>query len=207
MIPQTLTNTNLFIDGVSFAGDVPSLTLPKLAVKTEQYRAGGMDAPVSIDMGLEAMEAKFSTNGARREALNFFGLADQSAFNGVFRGSFKGQKGASVPVVATLRGLLKEVDPRLEGRRESRVQVRRCGQLLQAGSRWPRGLRDRSGQRCPRDQRCRPVGRHAQRPRPVRGAPDMTQENRLPGWLTLDADAALVRLSRPAQCNGSASTR
>ncbi len=96
MIPQTLTNTNLFIDGVSFAGDVPSLTLPKLAVKTEQYRAGGMDAPVSIDMGLEAMEAKFSTNGARREALNFFGLADQSAFNGVFRGSFKGQKGASV---------------------------------------------------------------------------------------------------------------
>ncbi|MDF1652445.1 phage tail assembly protein, partial [Pseudomonas aeruginosa] len=26
----------------------------------------------------------------------------------------------------------------------------------------------------------------------------MTQENRLPGWLTLDADAALVRLSRPA---------
>lgn len=30
----------------------------------------------------------------------------------------------------------------------------------------------------------------------------MTQENRLPGWLTLDADAALVRLSRPAQCNG-----
>ena len=111
MIPQTLTNTNLFIDGVSFAGDVPSLTLPKLAVKTEQYRAGGMEAPVSIDMGLEAMEAKFSTNGARREALNFFGLADQSAFNGVFRGSFKGQKGASVPVVATLRGLLKEVDP------------------------------------------------------------------------------------------------
>ncbi|WP_163190527.1 phage major tail tube protein, partial [Citrobacter youngae] len=69
------------------------------------------DAPVSIDMGLEAMEAKFSTNGARREALNFFGLADQSAFNGVFRGSFKGQKGASVPLVATLRGLLKEVDP------------------------------------------------------------------------------------------------
>ncbi|MGV8546838.1 phage tail assembly protein, partial [Pseudomonas aeruginosa] len=30
----------------------------------------------------------------------------------------------------------------------------------------------------------------------------MTQENRLPGWLTLDADAALVLLSRPAQGNG-----
>lgn len=32
MIPQTLTNTNLFIDGVSFAGDVPSLTDRKSVV-------------------------------------------------------------------------------------------------------------------------------------------------------------------------------
>ena len=27
MIPQTLFNTNLFVAGVSFAGDVPTLTL------------------------------------------------------------------------------------------------------------------------------------------------------------------------------------
>ena len=40
MIPQILTNTNLFVDGVSFAGDVPSLTLPALKVKTQEYRAG-----------------------------------------------------------------------------------------------------------------------------------------------------------------------
>ncbi|MEL7941026.1 MULTISPECIES: phage major tail tube protein [Pseudomonas] len=111
MIPQTLSNTNLFVDGVSFAGDVPSLTLPKLSIKTQDYQAGGMDAPIALDMGLEKMEAKFSTNGARREALNFFGLADQGGFNGVFRGSFKGQKGDAVPVIATVRGMLQEVDP------------------------------------------------------------------------------------------------
>lgn len=28
-IPQILANTNLFVDGKSFQGDVPSLTLPK----------------------------------------------------------------------------------------------------------------------------------------------------------------------------------
>ncbi|MFV3366567.1 phage major tail tube protein [Pseudomonas sp. NY15435] len=111
MIPQILTNTNLFVDGVSFAGDVPSLTLPALKVKTQEYRAGGMDAPILLDMGLEAMEAKFTTNGARREAMKFFGLSDQGSFNGTFRGSFKTQKGGTVPVVATVRGLLKEVDP------------------------------------------------------------------------------------------------
>ncbi len=111
MIPQILTNTNLFVDGVSFAGDVPSLTLPTLKVKTQEYRAGGMDAPVLLDVGLEAMEAKFTTNGARREAMKFFGLSDQGAFNGTFRGSFKTQKGGTVPVVATVRGLLKEINP------------------------------------------------------------------------------------------------
>lgn len=111
MIPQTLSNTNLFVDGISFNGDVPGLTLPKVTLKTEEYRGGGMAGPVELDMGLEKMEANFTTNGVRRESLKFFGLSDQTAFNGTFRGSFKGLKGAVTPVVATLRGMLKEVDP------------------------------------------------------------------------------------------------
>lgn len=111
MIPQILSNTNLFVDGVSFTGDVPSLTLPKLTVKTDAYRAGGMAGEVDMDVGLEKMEAAFVTNGVRRESLKFFGMADQTAFNGVFRGAFKGLKGAITPVIATVRGMLREVDP------------------------------------------------------------------------------------------------
>ncbi|MFJ4132389.1 phage major tail tube protein [Pseudomonas cyclaminis] len=111
MIPQVLYNTNLFVDGINFTGDVPSLGLPKLAVKTDEYRGGGMAGPIEMDVGLEKMEATFTTNGVRREAMKFFGLADQAAFNGVYRGSFKGQKGQTTAVVATLRGMLKEVDP------------------------------------------------------------------------------------------------
>jgi P2 family phage contractile tail tube protein len=110
MIPETLANMNLFADGVSFQGDVPSLTLPKLTLKTEEHRAGGMDVPVELDMGMEKQEAGFTTTGVRRESLKFFGLADGTAFNGVFRGAFKGLKGKITPVIVTLRGLLKEVD-------------------------------------------------------------------------------------------------
>ncbi|WP_198344930.1 phage major tail tube protein, partial [Pseudomonas fragi] len=29
-------------------GDVPNLTLPKLTTKTDEYRGGGMDAPVGM---------------------------------------------------------------------------------------------------------------------------------------------------------------
>ncbi|SEQ31879.1 MULTISPECIES: phage major tail tube protein [unclassified Pseudomonas] len=110
MIPETLANMNLFVDGISFQGDVPSLTLPKLTLKTEEHRVGGMDVPVELDMGMEKQEAGFTTTGVRRESLKMFGLADGSGFNGVFRGAFKSLKGKVTPVIVTLRGLLKEVD-------------------------------------------------------------------------------------------------
>lgn len=111
MIPQVLFNTNLFVDGVTFAGDVTSLTLPKVTVKTEAHRAGGWDGEIDMDMGLEKLEASFAGTGIRRDALKFAALADQTAFNGSFRGAFKGQKGAMTGVVATLRGMLREIDP------------------------------------------------------------------------------------------------
>ncbi|WP_460095914.1 phage major tail tube protein [Pseudomonas sp. S3_C01] len=110
MIPETLANLNLFVDGVSFQGDVPSLTLPKLTLKMEEHRGGGMDAPVELDMGMEKQEANFTTTGVRRESLKFFGLTDGTAFNGTFRGAYKGLKGKVTPVIVTLRGTLKEVD-------------------------------------------------------------------------------------------------
>lgn len=111
MVPQTLYNMNAHIDGVSFAGDITSVTLPKMTLKTEEHRAGGMDAPVEMDQGMEKLEASFAGKGVRPEAMKFYGLADQTAFNAVFRGSFKGQRGATTAVVATLRGMLKEIDP------------------------------------------------------------------------------------------------
>ncbi|CAM3806647.1 Tail tube protein [Pseudomonas reidholzensis] len=110
MIPETLANMNMFADGISFQGDVPSLTLPKLTLKMEEHRPGGMDVPIEMDQGMEKQEASFVTTGVRRESLKLFGLADGTAFNGVFRGAFKGLKGKINPVIVTLRGSLKEVD-------------------------------------------------------------------------------------------------
>ena len=110
MVPQTLYNMNAHIDGVAFNGEMTSVTLPKLTLKTEEHRAGGMDAPVEMDQGMEKLEASFAGKGVRVEAMKFYGLADQTAFNAVFRGSFKGQKGATTGVIATIRGMLKEID-------------------------------------------------------------------------------------------------
>ncbi|WP_342307889.1 phage major tail tube protein [Pseudomonas fluorescens] len=110
MIPEMLTNCAMFLDDVSFSGDVPSMTLPKLAIKSEEYRGGGMSGPIDLPTGLEKMEAAWVTNGVRKESLKFFALADQTACNAVFRGAFKGQKGVVKAVIVTLRGSLKELD-------------------------------------------------------------------------------------------------
>ncbi|MFF7860794.1 phage major tail tube protein [Pseudomonas monteilii] len=110
MIPEMLANMNLFIDGVSFQGDIPSLTLPKLTLKTEEHRAGGMDMPIEMDMGMEKLEASYTSTGVRKESLKFFGLADGNAFNGTFRGTYKIQRGETKPVIVTLRGTQKEID-------------------------------------------------------------------------------------------------
>lgn len=110
MIPQALVNMNLFVDGKGFAGKVTSITLPKVKRKTDEQRNGGMIGPVKIGVGMEAMEASFSLIGMSTEALIFFGLADDTSFNGNFRGAFKDQKGEVVAVTATFRGLLEEVD-------------------------------------------------------------------------------------------------
>lgn len=74
MVPQTLYLMNMFVDGINFSGDVPTLSLPKLKIKTDEYRAGGMDIGIDMDQGMEKMEASFSTRGVRREAMKFSAL-------------------------------------------------------------------------------------------------------------------------------------
>lgn len=110
MIPQTLVNMNLFIDGKGYAGIATEVNLPKLKRKTEEHRAGGMDGPVKIGMGMEMLDGSFSLSGVSKEVMSFFGLADDTAFNGSFRGAYKNQKGEVVAVIATFRGMVEEVD-------------------------------------------------------------------------------------------------
>ncbi|KWC72019.1 MULTISPECIES: phage major tail tube protein [Burkholderia] len=111
MIPETLHNCNAFIDGRGYAGRATSVTPPKLKIKTDDFRAGGMDATVKIDQGMEALDASFAMSTMEYEVLRFFGLVDQGAFNGVFRAGFKDRSGKTKAVAVYMRGMLYEVDP------------------------------------------------------------------------------------------------
>jgi len=40
MFPTTLKNMNLYIDGKGYAGVIEEITLPKLTLKSEEFRGG-----------------------------------------------------------------------------------------------------------------------------------------------------------------------
>lgn len=75
-MPKILKNFNVLVDGRGYAGRIDEITLPKLTIKTEEYRAGGMDIPISIDMGMEKLEVDFIFAEYDSELFRLFGLID-----------------------------------------------------------------------------------------------------------------------------------
>ena len=59
-LPHVLKNMNLFVDGRGYAGRVDEIKLPKLTLKTEEHRAGGMDIPVELELGMDKLEAELT---------------------------------------------------------------------------------------------------------------------------------------------------
>lgn len=99
--PRTIRNYNAFVDGVSYAGRVAEAKLPELALTTADVRAGGMDAPVPVDMGMEAMTAEVSFKEWSREALVRFGRDTRL----VLRAGEMGEEDFdAVPLVFTIGG-------------------------------------------------------------------------------------------------------
>ncbi len=109
MIPKNLKNFNLFVNGMGYAGLISDLTLPKLALKTESYRAAGMDLPIQIDMGMEALSCSFTLAEYKKDVLTLFGLIDGSKVNLIMRGALADDKGV-VPLVVDVTGTWQEID-------------------------------------------------------------------------------------------------
>lgn len=111
MLPKVLKNFNLFVDGRNFAGRVDDLVLPKLTLKTQEHRAGGMDAPVELDMGMNKLECNFTLCEYDPDVITFFGIRDGSQIKVVMRGAIDDDNlNNVVPVVVTLGGTWREVD-------------------------------------------------------------------------------------------------
>lgn len=109
MLPTILKNFNVFVDGRGYAGKIDEITLPKLTIKTEEYRAGGMDIPISIDMGMEKLEADFTFAEYDAKLFKLFGLIHGYSVCLTLRGAI--QSGIYYQgVIINLRGIFRELD-------------------------------------------------------------------------------------------------
>lgn len=110
MIPMTLKDCTAFIDGFGWEGRVKTLELPKINFKTEDFRGGGMDTPVPIEMGVEALMCAVTFHEMSPQHFGLLGRMEAANEAIVFRGSQ--EKGALVlPIIATMRGGFKSMDP------------------------------------------------------------------------------------------------
>lgn len=112
MIPQVITNFNLFFDGVGMVGLIEEMALPKLVRKVEEFRNGGMLAPAELDLGLEKLESTFTVTGYNKDIIKKYGV---QAVDGVLCRFLAAESpndttDATDAIEITMRGRWKELD-------------------------------------------------------------------------------------------------
>lgn len=109
MLPRHLRNFTASIDGRGYAGSVDEITLPTLAITTEDHRAGGMDSAVQIDLGMETMEASIVLSDYNEDVISGFGMLGAGVPLTV-RGAIQRQGDNAQGVVIKMLGSLKSRD-------------------------------------------------------------------------------------------------
>lgn len=115
MLPRKLKNFMAY-KGLGqqkrYQGQIPEIELPKLTRVLEEYRAGGMDMPVKVDLGQEAMEMTIKCGGHEADLYRDFARAGIDAVVLSYSGAYQRDDDCSVSAVDIYcRGRLEEIDP------------------------------------------------------------------------------------------------
>lgn len=116
---QILKNFNLYVDGRSYAGNVDEVQLPALNIPGEEFRAGGMDSSVDLDMGMDKLEATFKVSKWDAPLIGHWGATSGGRIPLVFRGALQNLDGTVVAVEVSLYGKIHglDTDPATPGAR------------------------------------------------------------------------------------------
>lgn len=110
-LANKLKQMMMFNEGQAFVGETVSITPPKLTRKFEDYRAGGMDRPVKIDMGGEPLEMEVTYGGFMRPILLQHGMLLANSVLQRFVGSFQDDDADGFTTVEIVtRGRHEEID-------------------------------------------------------------------------------------------------
>lgn len=111
-LPSKLKYMKVFNDGEGYLGETSEATLPKLARMLEDYRGGGFDSAVGIDLGGEAPEFEWKIGGMLEQVYRQFGATSIGALQLRFVGSYQDDStGQTKTIDITVRGRHQEIDP------------------------------------------------------------------------------------------------
>lgn len=99
MLPSKLKHLNLFGDGDSYHGRVEEIQLPKLERVMEEHRAAGMNAPIKLDQGMEALSTEWTASGLMEDPLHSFGTGKYNGVILLMAGSYDAEDGSGTKAV------------------------------------------------------------------------------------------------------------
>lgn len=100
---------NLIVDGRGFAGKIEEYSAPDLTVSTEEFRGGGMDVPIDIDMGLEKLTCSFVLTSYTADILALWGVKQGAPVQLTARGSLESLDGTTTPVQHHMQGKITQL--------------------------------------------------------------------------------------------------
>lgn len=110
-LPLKLKNYNVFNDGHSYLGKSDEIVLPKLTAKMEEWRGGGMDIPVDVDLGMEKLTMEWTIGGYAEQIFKQFGILKVDGVMLRFAGALQAEDSAEVRACeVVVRGRHSEID-------------------------------------------------------------------------------------------------
>lgn len=111
-LPRKLKQMMMFIDGVGYAGETVSVTLPKLDRKLEGYRGGGMGRQAKLDMGGgDDLDLEHTYGGPIRDVIRQYGLPSLTGAQLRFVGSYQADDTGVIDTIEiVVRGRHEEID-------------------------------------------------------------------------------------------------
>lgn len=110
-LPKKLRDFNLFGDGDNWQGQISEIVLPKLVRKMEEWRGGGMDLAIEIDMGMEKIEFEWTAGGLVEAVFDGFGASKFDNNMLRFTGAYiRDDTDETSSVEIVVRGRHREID-------------------------------------------------------------------------------------------------
>lgn len=107
---DVLKNLNLFVDGRGYAGQLTEYNAPDLTLAIEDFRGGGMDGSVPLDMGMEALTASFTLIRYSMDVLSLWGVAESEKVPFMVRGALVSYDETVTPLVHQMRGRIVSLE-------------------------------------------------------------------------------------------------